>query len=212
MRRHFTAGAGQRDCVFGIHLGRRGGAGEGWTTTSILPCCICVRRTELRATTSRHERHNHARHRLQGRDRPTFPTCSSESCPARRLTPRSLYAQTTEVSSMCRPSISGTSTHEVGQMDVAVSVQKDVVGLDIPVNYSLSMDVSQSTTQLGNPESHGLLGEGLPGDVESQVATAHQVDHEVPAPFLVVRQMYPICACQGGASRRTHMYSTSWKL
>lgn len=65
-------------------------------------------------------------------------------------------------------------------MHVAICVEKDVVGLDVAVNNVLAVDVAEGTAQLCNPESNGLFCEGLSGDVESKVAAAHEVDHEVP--------------------------------
>lgn len=64
-------------------------------------------------------------------------------------------------------------------MDVAISIQKYVIWLHITVDDALAVDIAQGAAQLGDPKSHGLLCERLAGNMESQVATAHQVDNEV---------------------------------
>lgn len=53
-------------------------------------------------------------------------------------------------------------TYEIGQMDMAIGVQEDVIRLDISVDDVLGVNIPQGTAQLGDPEPDGLLGEGLP--------------------------------------------------
>lgn len=65
-------------------------------------------------------------------------------------------------------------------MDVSLGVEEDVIGLDISVNDVLAMDVAEGATQFSYPEPDGFLGKGLSGDVESQIATAHEIDDEIP--------------------------------
>lgn len=65
-------------------------------------------------------------------------------------------------------------------MDMSLSVEKDIVWLDISVDDILAVNIAQGTAQFGYPEPDGFFGEGLSGDVKSQVATAHEIDHEVP--------------------------------
>jgi hypothetical protein len=64
-------------------------------------------------------------------------------------------------------------------MHVAIGIEKDVVRLDISVNNVLTVDISQGTPQLGDPELNRLLGEGLSGNVESQVTAGHEVEYKV---------------------------------
>lgn len=71
-------------------------------------------------------------------------------------------------------------TYEIGQMDMSLGVEKDIVWLDVSVDDILTVDIAQGTAQFGYPESDGFFGEGLSGDVKSQVATAHEINHEVP--------------------------------
>ena len=78
----------------------------------------------------------------------------------------------------CRAETAGT--YKIGQVDVAVSVEKDVVGLDISVDYVPAVDIPQGATQLCDPEPDRLLSKGISGDVEPQITACHQVDHKVP--------------------------------
>jgi len=66
-------------------------------------------------------------------------------------------------------------------MDVAVRVEKHIVGLDIPVHDALLVYVAHGAAELRHPELHGILGEGLSRDVEAQVAAVHEVDHDIAA-------------------------------
>jgi hypothetical protein len=43
----------------------------------------------------------------------------------------------------------------------------------------LAVYISQSASELGNPKSNSLFGEGLSRNVEPQVSTSHQINHEV---------------------------------
>lgn len=63
---------------------------------------------------------------------------------------------------------------------MSLSIEKDIVWLDISVDDILAVNIAQGTAQFGYPEPDGFFGEGLSGDVKSQVATAHEIDHEVP--------------------------------
>lgn len=64
-------------------------------------------------------------------------------------------------------------------MDVAIGIQENVIWFHITMDDALAVNIAQGAAQLGDPESHGLLCECLPGNVESQVAAAHQVDNKV---------------------------------
>lgn len=56
--------------------------------------------------------------------------------------------------------------YEIRQVDVAIGIQEDVVGLHIAMYNALAVDISQSAAQLSYPEAHGILCESLSGDVE----------------------------------------------
>jgi hypothetical protein len=73
------------------------------------------------------------------------------------------------------------ATYKICEMDVALGVEQHVVGLDVAVHDALLVDVAHRAAELGDPEAHGLLGEGLARDVEAQVAAVHQIDHDVAA-------------------------------
>lgn len=70
--------------------------------------------------------------------------------------------------------------YEIREMYVAVCVQENIVWFDITVDDALTMYVPQSAPQLGYPEPDGFFRKGLPGDVESQVAAAHEINDKVP--------------------------------
>lgn len=53
-------------------------------------------------------------------------------------------------------------TYKIGQMDMSLGVEEDVVWLDVSVDDVLAVDVAQGTTQLGYPEADSLFGKGLP--------------------------------------------------
>lgn len=65
-------------------------------------------------------------------------------------------------------------------MDVTIGIEENVVWFDITVYDALAVYVSQSTAQLSYPESHGVFCESLSGNVEPQIATAHEVDNKIP--------------------------------
>lgn len=98
------------------------------------------------------------------------------------------------------------STYKIGQVDMALGVEQHVVGLHVAVYDTLGMDVSQGTAQLGNPEANGILREGLPRNMESEIAAIHEIDHNVSS-----RESAEAETGTGRVSR-THMYSMSWKL
>ena len=106
--------------------------------------------------------------------------------------------------SACDCVAKGEATHEVGEMNVAVGIQQHVVRLDVPVHDTLGVYVADSAAQFGYPEAHGVLGESLARDVETEVAAVHQIDDDVSV------------GCQADGSRgtavRTYRYSISWKL
>lgn len=77
-------------------------------------------------------------------------------------------------------------TYEICQVDMAVGVEQHVVRLDVSVHDALLVDVAHGASQLGHPEPHGLLGEGLSRDVEAQVAAVHEVDYDVSGRVSVV--------------------------
>ena len=62
---------------------------------------------------------------------------------------------------------------------MSLGIQQDIVRLDVTMDNSLRVDISQSTTQLSYPEAHCLLCETFPRDVEPQVTTIHQIHHNV---------------------------------
>jgi hypothetical protein len=98
-------------------------------------------------------------------------------------------------------------THKVCQVDMAFRVQQHVVWLDVPVHDTLLVNISHSAAELGYPEAHCIFGEGLPRDVEAQVAAIHEIHHDVAA-WCQPRCM-PIAIAHCGI---THRYSMSWKL
>ena len=63
---------------------------------------------------------------------------------------------------------------------MAVRVEENIIGLDVSVNDALLVNIPQSTTELGNPKANSLFRKCLSGDVESEIAAAHEIDHEVP--------------------------------
>jgi hypothetical protein len=69
---------------------------------------------------------------------------------------------------------------------------------------ALLMYVSHRAAQLRYPEAHGFFCEGLPRDVEPQIAAIHQIDHYVSALVSTV----PVPASCDTA----YKYSMSWKL
>jgi hypothetical protein len=95
-------------------------------------------------------------------------------------------------------------THKIGQMNVAVRVEQDVVGLDVSVDDALLVDVSHGASELGHPEAHRLLGKCFSRDVESQIAAIHEVDDNVSVGVSVMRV--------GGLGGIRYRYSMSWKL
>lgn len=64
-------------------------------------------------------------------------------------------------------------------MDMAVRVQQHIVGLDVPVDNALLVDVAHGTPELGHPETHGLFCKCLSRNVESQIAAVHEIDYDV---------------------------------
>ena len=52
-------------------------------------------------------------------------------------------------------------------MDMAIRIKKDIVGLDISMDDILAVHISQSTSELCNPESNSLFGKGLSRNMES---------------------------------------------
>lgn len=69
------------------------------------------------------------------------------------------------------------TTHKVGEMDVALGIEQDVVGLDIAMHYALAVYVAQRAANLGDPETNGILGKRLSCNVKSQVTTIHKIHH-----------------------------------
>jgi hypothetical protein len=73
------------------------------------------------------------------------------------------------------------ATYKVCQVNVAVGVQEYVVGFNIAVDNVVAMNISQSTAQLCYPKADCILCKGFSRNVEAQVASAHEIDDEVPA-------------------------------
>jgi hypothetical protein len=67
-------------------------------------------------------------------------------------------------------------------MNVSFGVQQHIIRFDIPVDYSLGVDVSQCTTQFREPESHGFLGEAFSGDMEAKVTACHEIHDNIAGP------------------------------
>jgi hypothetical protein len=44
---------------------------------------------------------------------------------------------------------------------------------------ALGVDISQGTTQLGDPKSNRFLREAFSGDVEPQITAVHEIDHDI---------------------------------
>ena len=77
-------------------------------------------------------------------------------------------------------------------------VEQHVVRLDVSMYDSLLVTIPQRTAQLGDPESHGVLGEGLAGDVESKVAAIHEIHNDV-----TVREVSHLASPVGSATGET---------
>jgi hypothetical protein len=58
-------------------------------------------------------------------------------------------------------------------MDMAISIEQNVVRLDIAVDDVLSVYISKSTSELSNPKSNSLFGKGLSRNMEPQISTSH---------------------------------------
>lgn len=65
-------------------------------------------------------------------------------------------------------------------MDVTIGIEEHVIWFDIAVYDALSVNVSEGAAELGDPKPHCVLGKGLSGNVKSQIAAAHQINHQVP--------------------------------
>lgn len=86
---------------------------------------------------------------------------------------------------------------------MSVSVEEHIVRLHIAVDDALPVDVFQGAAEFRYPKPDCLFSEGFPRDVKSQIAAAHKVNYQVPAPVSLVRTPPEIVA---------YMYSMSWKL
>lgn len=64
-------------------------------------------------------------------------------------------------------------------------IQQHVIGLDITMDDALGVDVFQGTAEFRGPESHCFLGETFAGNVESKIATIHEIDNDVADGWLV---------------------------
>jgi len=64
-------------------------------------------------------------------------------------------------------------------------IQQHIIGLDITMDDALGVDVFQGTAEFRGPESHCVLGETFAGNVESKIATIHEVDNDVADGWLV---------------------------
>lgn len=51
-------------------------------------------------------------------------------------------------------------------MDMTVSIEKDVVGLDVSVDNVLAMDVAQGTAELCDPKPYRRFGKCLSRDMK----------------------------------------------
>lgn len=70
-------------------------------------------------------------------------------------------------------------------MNMPLRVKQDIVWLDVTMDDSLRVNVPQSATQLSNPESHSLLRETFPRDMEPEVTAIHQIHHNVTSQLSV---------------------------
>jgi hypothetical protein len=70
-------------------------------------------------------------------------------------------------------------TYEISQMDVPLGVQQYVIGLQITMNDTLRVNILQGTTKLCHPESHRFLCEALARDMKPEIATIHEIDHNI---------------------------------
>lgn len=86
---------------------------------------------------------------------------------------------------------------------MSLRVQEDVIRLEVSMYDPLRMDVSQCTSQFGNPEPHCFLGEAFPRDMESQIAAIHEIHNDVTE-VIRIRKIKSI-----SMRAYSHMYSTS---
>ena len=68
---------------------------------------------------------------------------------------------------MFNPPRTHGEAYEIRQVNMPVSIQQHIIRLDVPVYDVLSVYISYCATELGNPESDRLFGEGLSRYVES---------------------------------------------
>lgn len=64
-------------------------------------------------------------------------------------------------------------------MDMSLRIQEDVVRLDIAVDDTLRVDISQRAAYLCDPEPNGVLCEAFSRDMEAQITTIHQIHYNV---------------------------------
>lgn len=71
---------------------------------------------------------------------------------------------------------------EVGEEDVAIKAQQNVLGLEVPVIYIGLVEVAEGESDLGGIELHPLLAKApLLRQVLEQLAALHELHHEVDA-------------------------------
>lgn len=73
----------------------------------------------------------------------------------------------------------GRAAYKVGQVNVALRIQQDVVWFHISVDNALIMDVAQSAAKFGDPEADGRFGEAFSGYVEAEITSAHQINDQI---------------------------------
>lgn len=68
---------------------------------------------------------------------------------------------------------------EVGDLDVAVGVQKEVFGLEVAVDDALAVQIVQTHRDFGGVEASAVFGEAAVAQVEEELAAVEEVRNEV---------------------------------
>lgn len=75
--------------------------------------------------------------------------------------------------------LSEECTYEVGQMDVTLGVEENIIRFHIAMDDALGMYIFQSTAQLSKPKPNRVLREAFPRNMESEIAPIHKIHHNV---------------------------------